>query len=319
MAQDASGPTMENSVRCSVSPGVDKDAYIHSSPSLDITAEPLMLVENGRVSSGVSTLDSPMDVQHDSAIVRSDLDTEFGCGFSTTPYITAEPISQLPYIVAFSNHSCSRASPPITPNSASSQIRRTPSPGQTDLSAFCVDDSPHDLPNASSLLTEPASATFVRPVSPLPPSSPGFINDCSMEFSDDAPVPPFPLPSSPVPSSSPPNFFTSSPTCRAPYKTPPTSPVPAENLTVVPSAVYSNPLKRPRSLDTVGPSVGDQNEELGEGPTKKKVGYARDTRIHDTHAVSRSWIHTNLPSLSGARIFPNIENTRSSRRHFGRL
>ncbi|KAF9643554.1 hypothetical protein BDM02DRAFT_1413097 [Thelephora ganbajun] len=256
---------------CFSSPGVDKDAYSRSSVSLDLTAVPLTLVDNDRASSDVSALDSPMDIQHDSATAHGEVKMGSGCGFDTSPHTIMEAISQLFFTVAFAHLSCPRhASPLVASDDACYQAHHTSSPVQIDLSAPRADDSSNE-PNPSSLFTEPMSVSFVHPGSPLPPSSPGFINDYSMECSDDAPIPPsFPLSSSPVPSSSPSNFFTSSPTRYTPYTSPPTSPVPTQQFTAVPLTAYTNPLKRPYNSDTVATSTEDQDEGFGEEPAKKK-------------------------------------------------
>jgi hypothetical protein len=277
VAQDIPDPTSGDSNRCLVFPGVYGDAYIQSTVSLDATAAPLMLTENGCASSGISALGSPMDVQHDSALVHGELETGFPSDFGAASCTVMEAITQLLYIAAFSHLSCSRyPSPSIAANSSCSEVHHIQSPGKTGPPAFCADDSPTEPPKSPPLFTEPVSAAFVGPVSPLPPSSPGFTNDYSMERSDDAPIPPLYLRSSPVRSSSPPNFFTSSPTRHALYKSPPTSPTPTEKLTAVLSTMDSIPLKRPRSPDEMATSTVDQGEGPGEETTKRKVRYAPD-------------------------------------------
>jgi hypothetical protein len=285
VAQDSPDPVIENLKRCLVPPGVDEDAYIQSSVSPDVTMGPLVLSQN-TPASGVSALESSMDIQHDGVFVRSEPETDLGCGFDATHRTVTESISQLFYVVAFSRLSCPRrTSPPAVPDSSCSGTHHTPSTGETDLPASCVDDSSSEPPNSSSLSKESVSVTFTRPVSPLPPSSPGFVGDYSMEYSDYEPVPQFPSQSSPVPSSSPPNVFTSSPSRRAIDKSPPTSPGPAEKLMVVPSSVNSNPLKRPHSPETATTPADDHNEDSGEQTAKKKARYARNTRIYDTYCL----------------------------------
>ena len=280
VTQDFSDPTIENSNWCSDSPGVKKDAYIQSSASLDVITTPLMLVEDGLTSSGGSGLESPMDIHPDHAVVHSELETDSGCGFDTTHRTIAESISQLLYTIAFSRLSCPpHTSPPAAPNSSFSEVSYAPSPSQIDLSVSYAGDSLNEPLNPSSSFAEPASTAFVRPASPLPPSSPGFINDYAMEFSDCALIPPFPSLSSPASSPSPPNFFTSSPSRHALHKSPPTSPVSTEELTAVPSAVYFNPLKRRHSPETVATFTNDHDEDSAEEPTKK----VRQT--HDTGFV----------------------------------
>lgn len=276
VAQDFSDPTTDKSNWCLLSPGVNKDAYIQHSGSSDVTAAPLVPTENGLA---FSDLESPMDVQHD-----SELETESGRGCDTTHRTLMETFSLLHYVIAFSHLSCLRhASPPTVLDSACSEIDHAPSSSQAGISASYGDDSPNELSNSSSLLMESASAAFVRPTSPLPPSSPGFINDYSTECPGYASISPLPSQHSPVPSSSPPDFFTSSPTRHDMYKSPPTSPGSAEKLTVAHSTVVSpNPLKRPYSPEN------DHNEGSGEQPAKKKARHIRDTRICDTHTVSRN-------------------------------
>jgi len=278
VAQDTQDPTIESLDRRSASPGVYENAYIQLSASLDATEAPLRLMESDRAYPGVSALDSPVGVQR-----GSELEVEFGCGFGMTPSTVTGTISQLIYVIAFSHLSHPRrASPPISPYSPGFQVHRTPLPGQTDISAPYSGAS-SDI-DSSSVFTEPVPATFVRPVSPFPPSSPGFINDYSV--SDDVTIPLFPLPSSPVPSSSPPNFFTSSP-AHATYKSPPTSPTPEKPTAVFPR-VGPNPLKRLRSPDTMATPAGEYDEDLGEGTTKKRVRHTRYSRTCGAHAVSRS-------------------------------
>ena len=275
MAQDFSNPSVGSSERGLVSPGINKGAYIQPSVSLDVTTEPLMITQNG-LTSGASALKSSMDIQHDGIVMHSELETDPGCGFDMTHRAVTEPISQLFYVLAFSGLSCLRhASPPTVLNSTCSETNNTLSTGQTDLSASCSDDSSDESQN-SSLFKEPVSVTFVRPVSPLPPSSPGFSNDYSMECSDYEPIPLFPSRSSPVPASSPPNFFTSSPSRHVMDKSPPTSPGPAEKLAALPT-VNSNPLKRPRSPETATTPADDRSGDLGEQITKKKARYAPNT------------------------------------------
>ena len=289
MAQDIPDPTSGNPNRCLVFPDVYGDAYIQSTVSPDVTVVPLMLTENGCVSSGISALDTLMDVQHDSALVPGELKTGFAFDFDAASRTVMEAIYQLLYIAAFSHLSCSRhPSPSIVANSSCSEVHYVQSPEKTGLPDFCADDSPTEPPNSPPLFTEPVSAAFVRPVSPLPPSSPGFTNDYSMECSDDAPIPPLYSRSSPVRSSSPPNFFTSSPTRHALYKSPPTSPAPTEKLTAVLSTVDSVPLKRPRSPDVMATSTVDQGEGPGEETAKRKVRYAPDVWVRGTHTASRS-------------------------------
>ena len=278
VTHDIPDPTTENSNLFMVPPGVCDDAYIQPSASLDFTTGPPMLVENDRAYSGVSALDSPMDA-------HSEPEMESGSDFDTTPRTVAESVSQLFYTVAFSQLSCPRHAPlPIAPTSASFQIHPAPPSGQTDLSASCADDSSDKLPNFAG----PVAAALARPVSPLPPSSPGFIDDYSMDCSDDVPTDPFPLPSSPVRSSSPPNLFTSSPTRHALYTSPPTSPAPTEKPAAILPTANPNLLKRPRSPDTMATFAGDHGEGFGEESTKRKVGYACNARVCRTHAASRS-------------------------------
>jgi len=287
VVQDFSNPSIENSERRLVSPGVNKGAYIQPSVSLDVTTGPLMLTQNG-LASGVSALKSSMDIQHDGVLVHSELETDPGCGFDTTHRTVTEPISQLFYALAFSGLSCLRhVSPPTVPNSSCSETNHTLSTGQTDLSASCSNDSSGE-PQNSSLFEEPVSVTFARPVSPLPPSSPGFTNDYSMEYSDYEPIPLLPSRSSPVPASSPPNLFTSSPSRHVIDKSPPTSPGPTEKLADVLPTVNYNPLKRPRSPETATTPADDRGGDLGEQTAKKKARYTRNTRAHDTHAVFRN-------------------------------
>ena len=287
-AQDTPDTPTEHSNWHLVSPNVHRDAYIRSSASLNVTMAPLVLVENGRPDSSLSTLDSPMDIQHENDLIHSGLEVESDCGFDTTPRIVTGSLSQLLCVAAFSHLSCPRyASPPVAPDSVDSQVHHTPPPGKTELSAPGTDGSSDESPNSSLLFTGPASPTFVRPMSPLPPSSPGFTNSYSMECSDDIPIPSFPLLSSPVPSSSPPNFFTSSPTRNALCKSPPTSPAPTEKPAAVFSVVDSNPPKRPRSPDTMTTSTGDQVEGLGVETTKRRVRYICYARVYSTHSGSR--------------------------------
>ncbi|KAF9782578.1 hypothetical protein BJ322DRAFT_161410 [Thelephora terrestris] len=269
VVQDTSDPTAKNSDWCSVSSSVAEHAYIQPSTSLGVTTVPPMLMESD-VPSCVSALDSPMDTEYDGATACSELTTGLGLDYDTTPRASGEWISQLLYTAAFSHLSCSRcASPPVAPSSACSDFSQTSSPGQ-DISDFCADDLSNQRQN-SSIFIEPVPATFARPVSPLPPSSPGFVNDCAMEWSDDVSIPVFPLPSSPVPSSSPPHLFTSSPTRGSLHISPPTSPIPAKNLEAAPSTVCVNPFKRPRSPGAVETCAGDQVDGLGEGPAVKKL------------------------------------------------
>lgn len=280
LAQDTQDPTVENLNWRPPSPGVYEGAYIQPPASLAATEAPLGLVENGRTYLGVSALDSLMDIQHDSALLSSELGAEFGCGFGTTPRTVAGSISELFYVIAFSHLSRPRcASPTIAPNSAGSQAHYTSPPGQADFPAPCSGDS------LDVNFTEPVSAIFVRPVSPLPPSSPGFINDYS--GSDDVAIPLFPLPSSPVPSSSPPSFFTSSPARYALYKSPPTSPAP-EKPSAILSRIDPNPLKRPHSPNTMVTPAGDRGAVLGEGAPKKRVRYTRYSQTYGAHTTSRS-------------------------------
>ena len=288
VAQDSPDPRIEDSKRCLVPPGVSEDAYIQSSASLDVTMGPLILAQSGSTSD-VSTLGSPVDIQHDDVLVQSELETDLGYGLDVTHCTVTEPISQLFYVVAFSHLSSPRhASPPTVPNSSSSEIHRALSPGQTELSTSCAGVSSNEPPNSSSLFEESVSVTFARPVSPLPPSSPGFTNDYFMECSDYGHIPPFPSQSSPVPGSSPPNFFTSSPGRHVMQKSPPTSPSPAEKLPAVPSTVESNPLKRPYSPETATNPANGRNEGPGEQPAKKKARHTRNTRVYDTQIISRS-------------------------------
>jgi len=303
LAQDTPDPIIESSNWRSTSPGVYEDAYIQSSASLDVTETSLRPVENGRACLGVSALDSLMDIQHDSALVHSGPEVEFACGSGTTPRNVTGSISELFYVVAFSHLSRPRCTlPSIAPNSAGSQVRHTPPPSQTDLPASCISVSP-DV--NSSVFTEPVSATFARPVSPLPPSSPGFINDYS--GSDGVTIPLFPLPSSPVPSSSPPNFFTSSPARLAMYNSPPTSPAPEKPMAAL-SRVGPNPLKRPHSSGTMAIPADDQGEVLGEMAPKKRVSYTCYSQTYGAHDASRSRTHSSPLSRYGTRIFPNAEN-----------
>ena len=280
MAPGASDPTVKHSDCYSVFPSADEHAYTQPRSSLGITAVSLM--ENDSISC-VSALDSPMDTEYDSTTVCSEPTTCSGLDCDTTPRTLMDCISRLLYATAFSHLSCSRVSPPVSPNRPCSQIRDTPSPGQ-DTSALCADDLSNEQQNLSPF-NEPVSATFARPMSPLPPSSPGFVDDCCMDWSDDVSVPPLPLPSSPAPISSPPNFFTSSPARSSPHKSPPTSPIPTRKLEAAPSIGCANPFKRPRSPGTVETTAGDQDYSL-EGPAKK-ARYAHDIRIDDTYTIHR--------------------------------
>lgn len=286
VAQDFSGPTIEDSKRYLVPPGVNEDAYIQPSASLNVTATPFVLAQNG-LASGVSVLEPLTDTQHDSVLAHSGLETDFVCGLDMTHRTVPEPISQLIYVAAFSHLSRPRhASPSAAPNSSCSEICHTLSPGKTDLPIPCADDTSNESPN-SSLFKDSVSVTFARPVSPLPPSSPGFIYG-PMEYSDHTSIHPLPSQSSPVPTSSPPNFFTSSPHRYGIHRSPPTSPSPAEKLTAIPLTVNYNPLKRPRSPEMVATPADNQYEGMKEQTTKKKARYARNTGMRDTHTVSRS-------------------------------
>ena len=272
--QETPDPVIESSNLRLVSPGACEDAYIQHSAPLDLAVTPLMLAGDDRVYSDGSTLDSSVNIQRGGTFVHNEPGTKPDCDSDATRTVLG-PNFQMLCTAPFSHLSRPRyASPPVTPDSACSQVYHIPSPGQVDLSASYTDDASNEPPN-SLLFTEPMPVTFVRPVSPLPPSSPGFTNSYSMECSDDASAPPFPSLSSPVPSSSPPTFFTSSPTRYALYKSPPTSPVPTEKPSTAPSAVGSNPLKRPHSPDTVTTSVDDQGEGLGEEITKRRVRRVR--------------------------------------------
>ena len=286
VTQDSPDPRIEDSKRCLDPSGANEDAYIQSSASLDVAMGPLILAQSGLVSD-VSALEPPMDIQHNDVLVQSELETDLGCSFDATNCTVTEPISQLCYVVAFSHLSSRHASPPTVSNSPSSEIHRALSPGQTDLSASCADVSSNEPPN-SSLFEEPVSVTFARPVSPFPPSSPGFTNDYSMECSDCGPIPPFPSRSSPVPGSSPPNFFTSSPSRYFMQTSPPTSPSPAEKLPLVPLTVKPNPLKRPHSLGTATTPANDHNGASEEQPAKKKARHTCDSRVCDTQIFSRN-------------------------------
>ena len=267
LAQDTPDLAMESLDWRTASPGVYEDAYIQPSASLGATEAPLGLVENGRAYLGVSVLDSLMDIQHDSILLHSELEAESSCGVDTTPCTVTGSIPELLYVIAFSHLSRPRyASPTIAPNSADSQVHHTPPPDSADFPPPCIIDSP----NVSFI--EPLSTAFVRPASPLPPSSPSFIN--YYPGSDDVTIPLFPLPSSPVPSSSPPNFFTSSPGYHALYKSLPTSPAPEKHMPD-PSRVGPNPLKRSHCQDTMETPAGDQGGVLGEGTPKKRVRYIR--------------------------------------------
>jgi len=255
LARVTPDPTIESSNRSSTPPGAYEGGYTQPSASLDVIETTLRPAENGRAYLGASPLGSLMDIQYDSG-----LETEFGCGSGTTPRTVTGSISELFYVIAFSHLSRPRcASPSIAPNISGAP----PPPGQTDLLASCTADSP----DVNSSVFSP---TFVRPVSPLPPSSPGFINDYS--GSDGVTIPLFPLPSSPVPSSSPPTFFTSSPTRLSLYNSPPTSPGP-EKPTAGPSREGPNLLKRPHRPDMMAAPAGDQGGVLGEGTSKKRVRY----------------------------------------------
>jgi len=286
VTQDSPDPGIEDSKQCLDPPGANEDAYIQASASLDVTMGPLILAQSGLVSD-VSALESPMDIQHNDVFVQSELETDLGCNFDATHCTVTEPISQLCYVVAFSHLSSRHASPPTVSNSPSSEIHRALSPGQTDLSASCADVSSNGPPN-SSLFEEPVSVTFARPISPLPPSSPGFTNDYSMECSDRGPIPPFPSRSSPVPGSSPPNFFTSSPSRHVMQTSPPTSPSPAEKLPLFLLMGKHNPLKRPRSPETATTPANDQNGALEEQPAKRKARHTCNSRVCDTQIISRS-------------------------------
>ena len=278
LAQDTPDPTIECLNWRSTSPGVHEDVFIQPSISLDVTETPLSSVE---VHLGVSALGSLIDIQHDSSLSHSELEVEFGCGSGTTSGTVTRSISELFYVIAFSHLSGPRcASPSVAPNNAGFQVY-TPFAGEIGPPAFCADDSP-DVD--SPVFTEPVSATFVRPVSPLPPSSPGFINDYS--GADDITIPLFPLPSSPVPSSSPPNFFTSSPARHPLHKSPPTSPAPEKPI-AVPSSVDPKPSKRPHNSDTMAIPAGDRGGFLGEGTPKKRVRYTRYGQTCGTHAAPR--------------------------------
>jgi len=283
VTQDSPDPRIEDSKRCLDPPDANEDAYIQSSASLHITMGPLIPAESG-LASDVSALESPMDIQHDSVLVQSEI---LGCGFDATHCAVTESISQLCYVAAFSPLSSRHASPPTVSNNPSSEIHRALSPGQTDLSASCADVSSNEPPN-SSLFEEPVSITFARPVSPLPPSSPGFTNDYSMEYSDCGPIPPFSSRSSPVPCSSPPNFFTSSPSRHVMQTSPPTSPSPAGKLPVVPLTVKSNSLKRPHSPETAETSASGHNGGSEGQPAKKKARHTCNSRVYHTQIISRS-------------------------------
>ena len=271
MVPDTSDPTVKHSDCYSVPPSVDEHAYIQPRSSLGVTVVPLM--ENDSTSC-VSALGSPMDTEYDNVTVCSEPATCSGLDCDATPRTLTECISRLLYATAFSHLYCSRVPPPVAPNRPCSQIPDTPSHGQ-DTSAFCADDLSNEQQNLP-LFFEPMSATFARPMSPLPPSSPGFVDDCCMDWSDDVSVPPLPLPSSPAQSSSPPNFFTSSPTRTSLHKSPPTSPIPTKELGAVPSVVRANPFKRPRSPGTAETTAGDQDYALEE--PAKKARYARGIR-----------------------------------------
>ena len=243
----------------------------------------LATVENDRTRSVVPALDSPMETQCGSALLRSGLKVEPGCDFDPALLEVTESISQLFYVIAFSHLSCPRhVLPSIALNSVSPKIQHTLYPVQN--SAPYADDSSGEPPD-SLRFTEPVSAVFVRPASPLPPSSPGFTHDYSMECSDDLSIPQFPLLSSPVPSSSPPNFFTSSPTRHAPWRSPLTSPVSVEKPTTALQTVGSNPLKRPRSPGTTAASLGDQDDSLEGETTKKMVRCTRCVRACGAHCL----------------------------------
>ena len=266
-AQDPPDPVTDNLNWRSASPGVYEDAYIQPSDSMDVTTAPLGPVENGRAYLGLSSLDSPMDIQHDSALVQSELEEEFRRDFGATPCTITGSTSRLLHVVAFSHLSRPRyTSPPIALDSAGPQVHHTSPPDKRDLSGSYIGDS-SDV-NFSSVSAEPLSSAFIRPVSPLPPSSPGLTNDHSS--SDDVTITPFPLPSSPVPSSSPPNVFTSSPARHALCKSPPTSPAPEKPMAVLP-LTGPTPLKRLRSPDAMTTPTGGHNAGQGEGTAKKRV------------------------------------------------
>lgn len=190
-------------------------------------------------------------------------------------------------------------------NTASPKIHRMALSPSQDISTSCADNLSSEQQDPL-IFTEPVPVTSL--ITPLPPSSPGANNDWSMERSYDVHAPPSPLPSSPVPSSSPPNFFASSPPLDFLEKSPVTSPAPIGKLPAVLSTMYANPLKRPRSPHEAVISAGDQ-DDLGEGPVKKKARYTHETLVYGTHAVFRSRTITNPLSLNGARTFPDVENT----------
>lgn len=280
-APDLPDSTIGTSERYSVSPSADEHAYIQRPASSNVMATPLTLPENG-LASGATVLESPTNTRHDGAITQSELETKFVYGFDTTAPTVSEPPSRLPHYGVFSDVSYARCpSSPPAPNDSCSNVSRTPPPGQTDLVAPCADDSSNGLQN-SVPLEESLSVTFVRPASPLPPSSPGPIND-SIECSSSTFIPPSSPISSPAPTSSPPNLFTSSPSRHAIYKSPPTSPGPVKNTTAAPPTIYSRSLKRPRSPETVITPADDQGEDSEEQTVKKKVRYAQDQNSPCSH------------------------------------
>ena len=283
--QDLSGPTPGLLGYNPVSPCASECAYIQSPAVLGITATPFLLAGSDSVS-GVPVLDLPMDTEPDCVTVCDEPATNFDLGRDQTPCAISESIPQLFCVAAFSHLASPRhASPSVSQNSPSSQTNHTPFASE-DMSTSCAGDLPNEQPN-SPLSTEPVSANFPHPIFPLPPSSPGMIDDYSMEYSDDVPVPSLPLPSSPVPSlplpsspvqsSSPPNFFASSPR-NSLGRSPPTSPGPDENLTAVPSTVHS--LKRPHSPGSATTTLGDQNDDSREGPIKKKARGVCSVMVH---------------------------------------
>ena len=276
---------VEDSECCSVSPGFNGHAYIQPSIPLGVTTAPATPVENYHASACASALDSSVEAENDRAVVHSELPTGFGHDCDGVPRTLAEAVSHLLYAAAFSHFSCSRhASPPVASSNTGTGSRVHVPPGR-DTSVACADDI-SDEQQSFPVFTNPVSAAFTRPISPLPPSSPGSIDDYPMECLDDVSVALFPLPCSPVPSSSPPNFFTSSPTHGSLDTSLPTSPVPTEKFNSASLTARANPLKRPRSPDAAKNSADDLDVSL-EKPIKKKASDTHDTRTRYTQTVSR--------------------------------
>ena len=312
VAPDLPDFTIETSERYLVSPSTDEDAYILHSASLGVVSTPATVAENGLVSA-VSALESPTNTWDDGADMDGKPEPKLVYGLDTANPTVPEPPSRLLRSGVFLDDSHSRClSSPPAPNDSRSEVHRTTPLGQTDLAVPCVDGSSNE-PQNGLLFKESLSAAFVRPASPLPPSSPGSINGF-VEYLDSTLFSPI---SSPARTSSPPNFFTSSPSRHAALKSPPTSPGPIKMLTAVPSTIYSRPLKRPRSPETVITSADDRDGGSEEQTIKKKVGYTCNTRSHHTHIISRNRMHMTPLSPSGAHTFLNAVSTRSSRCHFG--